>query len=519
MKTRAAAASLLLLATTLGCDADRSSAQRAGAATATAVEAPAAVRGRAALGINLGSAAYWGRERDFMNLAMGDQWRLAVNYRWVGVADPGRVDPVTGVIKSLAPGETGVLMLTVPPPAPGGVALRCTHKGTGSISVGGNVTEVRKAPGSVDFRTIIDPAKTHAYWLILERTDPADPVRAIDCREAGASKKALFAPEFLDSLRPFGVIRFLDWQKTNDNMGGRWQDRTLPTAMTHGRREGVAIEHMIALANEADADPWFHIPYGADAGYVARFAKMVHERLDPDRTVYIELSNEVWNALFPAARQAQKEGLELKLSDVPYRAQLYRYAQKATEAYDIWSAVYADRPGKLVRVIGAQTANPWVAEQLLGFRDTAKRIDATATAPYFGFNRSTRPEDKAVGASFDGVMKILSERIDSTLKTDLETKKIAAKYGKRHFAYEAGQHVLLEEDLPLLRKLQTDPRMGELYRRYMAKWRDESGDVMVLYKATAPIDQHGAWGLREYSGQPLAETPKRRAVLDFAAGR
>lgn len=515
MKAKVAIASFLLLAGTVGCDADRSSAQRA---TGARVAAPVAATGRAALGINLGSATYWSRERDFMNLAMGDQWRLAMNYRWLGAIDPARVDPVTGVIKALAPGETGVLMLTAPPPAPGGVVIRCTYEGKGSLSAGGNVKEVKKAPGGVEFRTMVDPEKAHSYWIILERTDPSDPVRSIDCREPGASKQALFSPEFLESLKPFGVLRFLDWQKINDNKGGRWAERTLPTSLTHGRRDGVAIEHMVALANAVDADPWFHIPYGADADYITRFARLVHDSVEPDRTVYIELSNEVWNQLFPAARQAQKEGLELKLSDVPYRAQLYRYAQKATAAYDIWSAVFADRPGKLVRVLGAQTANPWVAEQLLGFGDTAKHVDATATAPYFGFNRSTRPEDKAVAASVEGIMKILNERLVSTLDRDSETRAVAARYGKRHFAYEAGQHVLLAEDVAMLRTVQRDPRMEDLYRRYMAKWRGQGGDVMVLYNATAPTDQFGAWGLREYAGQPLAETPKRRAVLRDAAG-
>ena len=421
------------------------------------------------------------------------------------------------MVRSLAPGESAKLSLTPPPPAPGGVVIRCTYKGKGALSAAGNVAELRNISSGIEFRTMVIPFRLHSYWISLDRTDPADPVREIDCREKNAPKDALFSPEFLDSLKPFGVIRFMDWQRINQNQGGNWATRTLPSSMIHGRREGVAIEHMVALVNATGADPWFHIPYNADADYVARFARYVHDNVGPERTVYVEFSNEVWNSMFPAAKQAEAEGKALNLSIAPFRAQLYRYAQKATSAYDIWARIYADRPGKLVRVLGSQSANAWVAEQLLTFADTAKRVDAVATAPYFGFNPSTRPEDKAVMASVDGILGILAERVVSTLKRDRETGVIAARFGKRHIAYEAGQHVVLSGNVPMLQAVERHPRMYDFYRDYMRDWRRNSGDLMVQFNATAQINQHGAWGLREYSGQPLADTPKRRAVLDMAA--
>jgi hypothetical protein len=36
---------------------------------------------------------------------------------------------------------------------------------------------------------------------------------------------------------------------------------------------------------------------------------------------------------------------------------------------------------------------------------------------------------------------------------------------------------------------------------------------LVVYASAGPISQYGAWGLREYPGQPMSETPKLRAVL------
>jgi hypothetical protein len=57
------------------------------------------------------------------------------------------------------------------------------------------------------------------------------------------------------------------------------------------------------------------------------------------------------------------------------------------------------------------------------------------------------------------------------------------------------------------------PEMGDLYRAYIAAWRAKVGDVMTLYSATSPAGAGGAWGIREYAGQPQSETPKRRAAV------
>ncbi len=65
--------------------------------------------------------------------------------------------------------------------------------------------------------------------------------------------------------------------------------------------------------------------------------------------------------------------------------------------------------------------------------------------------------------------------------------------------------------------MQRDPRMGEVYLRYLEGWRRRFGDTLVLYAATAPIGEYGSWGLREYAGQPAAETPKLSAVRRFQA--
>jgi hypothetical protein len=59
--------------------------------------------------------------------------------------------------------------------------------------------------------------------------------------------------------------------------------------------------------------------------------------------------------------------------------------------------------------------------------------------------------------------------------------------------------------------------MYDIYKRYTADWKSQLGDTVAFYSATGQISKYGSWGIREYAGQPISETPKRRAVLEYNA--
>ena len=98
----------------------------------------------------------------------------------------------------------------------------------------------------------------------------------------------------------------------------------------------------------------------------------------------------------------------------------------------------------------------------------------------------------------------------------ISNQGVANKYGKRYIAYEAGQHIINPGGVGAVAALNRDARMQDLYKSYMTQWRTQFSDVMVLYSGTGPISQYGAWGIREYAGQPISQSPKRRAVIDDA---
>lgn len=110
--------------------------------------------------------------------------------------------------------------------------------------------------------------------------------------------QSIFNPIFLRRLKPFSVLRFVDWQVTNDSALQTWSQRTEVTDRTQAVAHGVAIEHMIDLCNGLRSDPWFSMPHQGDDDFIRRFAELVEARLEPGRRVYIEYSNEVWNPQF-----------------------------------------------------------------------------------------------------------------------------------------------------------------------------------------------------------------------------
>jgi hypothetical protein len=468
------------------------------------------------LGINVAASVYYSTERTFANLAFAAG-------PWL---DSGAGFGPVAADKLEANGYpkiSGVLALNVPQPVWSGVstAIRCEWKGSGAVRVDGD--RVGEVYGDHNFTVTwkgFSQAGGGRPSMLVYATgiSVADPLHDLDCREAGlttAGALGQFDQRLVDDLKPFGVLRFLDWSTTNTNPASvTWGARTLPGNLTQNGGDGIAIEHMVDLANAAGSDAWFAVPYNADADYVQHMGQMVHDRLAPGHRAYFELSNEIWNFQFSVATQALNEGLAENLSPDKYTNHLYRYAEKSTWMHKILTDVFRDNPARLVRVVSAQNSNPWVGQQIMGFKDMTKWVDALATAPYFGHS------------FFDGARATVTDL--PTLFADLETlraetiaqavtnKATATQYGKRYIAYEGGQHIIATQqaNAATAAQMERSPLMYDMYKRYLNDWNTKIADTMAVFSATGQISKYGAWGIREYAGQPLSETPKRRAVLE-----
>src|SRR5262249_14319618 len=153
-----------------------------------------------------------------------------------------------------------------------------------------------------------------ALSLKVRKTDPADPVRNIRLLPPGPeSAESPFRPAFLGRCAPFKVLRFMDWQRTNNSPLVEWKDRCTPEYFSHGTDKGVAAEYMLALPNALDPPPWFSTPHKAPDDFVRHFARLAKARLKPSLRVYVEYSNEVWNGIFAQAGYARERGKALGL--------------------------------------------------------------------------------------------------------------------------------------------------------------------------------------------------------------
>lgn len=461
------------------------------------------------LGVNMSTINWWDGNRPFSNLIYGSSWQMRNPETGKYEEIPASLLDANGWVKSVPRGYRVVRGLSVPLV---GSNFNCRYSGDGKINIEGKaVSHTVFSRGETRFTLKTTYPEPSAATISYEPRS-TDYVRDIDCREIGAAADTALAPEFMSALAGFEVLRFMNWQiAASENTAVSWANRNRPGGGDYLKRDGVPVEFIVETANKSGADPWITMPWNADDDYIARFATYVRDHLLPGRRVYVEVSNEVWNSNYGASRQACSEAKNERLpaasGDAP--CSLERYAEKTKQVMKIWSAVFAKRMNRLVRVASFNHASPYWSNAMLGYQGLSKSIDAVATAPYFG-------NDLTNASSADQILAALPAKADEAISLALQQKEIARKYGLRYIAYEGGQHVVLPDDVPLLKKVERDPRIYDVYAYFLCAWRDRVGDNLNLYNLVGFTSQYGAWGLSEYAGQPLSEAPKLRAVHDLA---
>jgi hypothetical protein len=460
------------------------------------------------LGINVSPFGPYEGTGPFRNLIYGSSWQIK-NAGGGSEEVPAASLDSGGWVKS-APHDGRVVRALAVPFGTG--QFICRYKGSGSLDVSGSaVSSVSKSAGETRFTLTNSPGEPRVADLVYS-VNTADYIRNVDCRAAGASPTETFTPEFMSALSGFGTIRLMKWQTaTEGNWPVTWAKRNKPGDSDYLKNDGVPVELLVEAANRADADLWVTIPWNADDEYVRNFATAVRDKLAAGHTVYVEVSNEVWNGGYPVARQAAEEAKSEGLppaSGAGAPGALERYAEKTKLVMAIWSRVFAGRQERLVRVASLQHVASYFSELLLKYADLHSSIDALATAPYFGFEITE-------AMSLDQIMAALPGAAATAVDQGVQQKAIAQKYGLRYLTYEAGQTVVLPKNVPLAQQVERDPRMYDVYRQFIASWRAKVGDQLNLFALSGQIGRYGGWGLVEYFGQPQSQAPKMRAARDF----
>jgi hypothetical protein len=477
------------------------------------------------LGINLAGVTDYSTEIIFVDAFKASRpWSSQKEGAAYGEGGKLDVDEKTGWVKALAPSQFAEALMFVDMPGriPGGKYV-VTWEGNGEIEFSEAARATLTRSGSeID----VNPNLQHLA-LRVRKTDPKKPVKNIKVIKAENYKKAptAFLPAFLKRYEGFQVIRFMDWQRTNNSKQQKWSERPRPDAPTQASNDGVAIEICIDLSNTLKADPWLCIPHLADDDYVKNFAQLVKNRLDPKRKVYVEYSNETWNTMFEQAKYCKEKGLALGLSTNEYEAQLRFSAQRSVEIFKIFEQVFGGKD-RLVRVISTHGANPWTGTTAMDWKEAHKSADAIAIAPYFG-NAYGDPKtaDKVAAMSIDELLDGCKKMIADNRKTNEKYMEEAKKRGLKLMAYESGQHLVgyagaenNEKLTKLFHEANRHPRMKELYQEDLKNWQEVGGDTYCAFSSVGKYTKWGAWGLLEHSNQETS--PKFEAIREFiAAGK
>lgn len=359
-------------------------------------------------------------------------------------------------------------------------------------------------------------------------------------------KSQPFHPIFLERLKGFSVIRYMDLESTNGNPLTTWSQRTTPTYFTQARPQGIAAENIAALANTTKTDIWVTIPHAASDEYVQKFAYTLFTLLNRSHKVYIEYSNEVWNWGFVQTTWMHKAACANPLTFVKSSnpnllvpgcddgAAAFRYhAMRLAKIYDIFFEVFGSQfPSRVVKVAAVQAVNTWATEQLLEkFNDKALnpkgyKPDTLAIAPYFGYSVANAIYNAGTSSSVSVDEILLQAQVamtNDTFPAMTSMKRLADSNGLKLIAYEGGQHLVgvggAQNDDTLTQKLiaaNRSPVMQKLYLQYFDYWfNNVNGGLFVHFANVSTPSKYGSWGALEYQDQPLQMAPKYNALLKF----
>jgi len=451
-----------------------------------------------------------------------------------------------GWVRSLKPEQIARTLMLTMGGHPGG-EFTVLYDGEGELMYDNMLNPLdreRSRPG----RHLIQLKKNALIIFEIYKTNPRNPIRNIRVLPPGGScedddaqwcdkshpcgtgrclpfeqtyEERIFHPKFLQSMSRYAVLRFMDWMGTNSSQIRTWEERP---KMTDARwaTHGVPIEVVMALAKRLRAEPWINIPHLADDDYVARLAAQVRDTLPEEFRVWVEYSNEVWNAQF-AQHDEVAQCPAAKRHDDPYPALLACQAERSDAIFRTWRQAFGESASRVVRVLGTQAAVPWASETVLSYANLHERIDVLAIAPYFGLVANHENQEEISRLSLDELLERTEKEVLPGAIHHMQSQaEVAKRFGVALVTYEGGQHFSAvmgvennEAVNALYDALNRHPRMKDFYLRYLTAWREAGGQLFVNYTNCAPISKWGRWGLVEYLGQPHEEAPKLEAVMQF----
>jgi hypothetical protein len=525
--------------------------------TPTPHQAPVGtVQASARWGTNLSAISDWTTGWAFVDAFRGARSWISGNsatWQW----DDGRPFDLdeNGWVRSLQPNQIArAVVMTLPPNSYPSGTYTVLYEGEGVIAYegSGRKNSALSRPGrdvlDVDASQTNTSTGFGGLRLDITKTTPSNYIRNIrvilpggscahdatrwcatdsDCGQSACESfetsytRKRFHPIFLQSVRHFGVIRFMDWGVTNNSSIQRWDQRSKLSDAIWAKR-GVPFEVMIELANTLHVHPWINIPHQADDNFIVSLAAMVKSTLNLGLVAHIEYSNEVWNSGFSQYRYAADRGRALGLASVDWEAGWRFYALRSKEVFQYFENVFGGT-SRIKRILASQAASSYVSETILKTGDAYVYADALAIAPYFGHEYGGAQASAVATWSPDQLFtSLLNSSIPTSIGWMRAQKGMADKYGVELVAYEGGQHLVgvhggqdNAQLTALFQAVNRDIRMRALYTTYLDGWAATSPGLFVHFNHVEAFSKWGSWGSAErYPVLDTAFPPKYVAVRE-----
>jgi hypothetical protein len=523
------------------------------APTTTTTTVPTTTTGSTALasvGVNLEAVADYARLQPFADLMKSSRRWGSLATPWDGKAPvdaSGWPTADAGVVVNMRNADVGDEQKSYRHLTPGTYRLQFTGKATVAAVASPNVRMANYAYDAATNRSQADVVVgTGAPQLMLTFTGTAGGVRDVSLRNTRYPATQTFSDEFIQALAPFSVVRMMAFLEANNNPVRTWAERTTPASASQAGPKGAAFEYAIQIANELGKDIWINIPYGVDDAFVRSLATLLKQTLSPQRKVYVEYSNELWNHMFKQTiANDQAAVAEAIAGDTTltkgtqctqamfdatsgpcnaYWVGQYRLGKLTVQTAKIFSEVWgAAALNQQVRVVYAtQFANPSIAEQVLKNIATYRAAPASllygvATAPYFYLSKEMAA---SLTATPDEMLQGMNESLVTTnlpfFKVGAKTqgtfvpgkaytggdytgathKALADYYGIKHLAYEGGPDMRQNAaNTPAKIAANRDMRMGGLLESQLAQWLGCGNDLFMYFALSSKWGQYGYWGL------------------------
>jgi len=486
------------------------------------------------LGMNLDGVNYYSRERAFR-----DYMKSAGT--WLTFNASGSSPWNTGMLAEMPVDADGYPTQVPFPSSLGPQAVRgiisadrhmppgdyvLLYQGTGKIEPI-TVTSVLAQPGKVRFT--IQPTNLGNIWFNLTESRVEDPVRNIRIYRANEmdadgnllniASQGGFNAGFLERLRPFKAIRFLNWSGANPAQTlDIWErDRTRPTRYSQAGATGVAVEHMVELGNLLHKDIWLTVPHTVSDAYAIEMARFFHDNLNEDLRVYLEFSNEVWNTMFSQSRWVDTHGPGTLNSP-------RKYAERAVHLYQLWHGVYGQDRQRVKRVFNVQAVNPWYGAEALSHA-RPEDYDYISPDAYFGYGGACEKTLDALGAAATStqVLDCVRQTYQSRLPSVRQNYLNASLFGKEIINYEGGQAITtLGQERSFQAAIygaQIDPEIATLYQKSFDDLRWMGSRMSMIYQLAGRREsKYGSWGHLEDIDLPTElireQAPKYQILLD-----